>query len=308
MITSILSIAPLTLLLAAIIVPAAHSAPLVSTGDLAPAAPAPPVNSLGLYFDLTFITFEYSLGSTGYRATPTLRSFPNGQPTATTVASPSFGSPGTGFQSELPAGQTFSTSGSSIYPAFNPYKAELNSSGWTLTTGTDTATPTLYTFDVNASALGEFGAIPARIGAGFQGATFMNGASPNFTFTGPASFDSVVLNLFNFTESGQDQDSGFLSAGITSHTFGNPLGNGDYFLVISYFKDFSGSVTTTTPTGAGNNLLPNWGGVVGARTVVQDYVTFNVVPEPSVSLLLAGALGMFASKRRGGGAIAARKG
>ena len=69
-------------------------------------------------------------------------------------------------------------------------------------------------------------------------------------------------------------------------------------LVISYLKDFSGGVTTTTPTAAGNNPLPNWAGVVGARTVVQDYVSFIVVPEPSVSLLLAGALGMFASNRR----------
>ena len=130
MINPIRSLASLALLLAAITLPSTHAASLLSAEYPAPDAPAPPTNNLSLYFDLTFITFQYSPVA-GYLARPDLRSFPNGQPTATSVASPGFVANGNGFHSELPAGQNFSTSPSPFFPAFNPYKAELNSNGWT---------------------------------------------------------------------------------------------------------------------------------------------------------------------------------
>lgn len=246
--------------------------------------------------DLQFNTYQDDPIFNGYVAFPDLSSQSDPQPNRTDVASPTFAMNGNGFHSELPGGQNFTGGGSLIYSSFSAYAAELNSSGWKLTTDADTGSANTYTFDVNAAAITAFGAVPALIDPGFQGFSFAEGSSPTFTWTGPTGFDSLDVNLYNLSDPNANQGMS-LSANALSYSPAVPLSAGDYQFYVTYTKDVSGAITATTPVDQNSNQLSNWAGILSTSEKVSDRVTFTVVPEPGSALLFLGGAVVFAAAR-----------
>ena len=249
-------------------------------------ASATPVSSLGVNFDLHFSTDQSSVDA-DYAAFVTPTSSPGNQPTDTSDSSGSFDFFGTLFS----AGN--SSANSSNFSNFTAYKAELNSA-WTYQINSNTS-PTNFTMNVDASALGAFGSTPAHITNGIQGATFSS-SQPTITWTGPAGFNSILVIIHNLTDFSQDQQS--LAATATSFTPSTPLGNGNYVFTLEYFKNITGTIIASDPTN-GPNSLSNWTGATAAETL-SDTVTFTIaVPEPTSTALLAiGGLIALRRKRR----------
>lgn len=273
---------------------------IAAMGLSAHAAPIGLANSnLGVFAFLQYNTYQNQTFFNGYVAFPDLVSEPNGQTNQTTLESPGFVSNGSGFHSTLNPGETFAGGGSLIYSSFAEYKSELNTNGWRLTTNSDTISPTQYTLNVNASAVNDFATRPAVISAGINGATYQNGATPTFTWTGPTSgFTTLDVSLTDLDDSNQNQHVS-LDPAATSYSFPNPLTNGTYQLQVSYGTDGTGKVTASTPVDGMSNPLSNWDGVTGVNIQLNDTVQF-AVPEPTTGLLTAVAGTLLLRRRRAG--------
>jgi hypothetical protein len=247
------------------------------------------LSNLGIQLDLNYS--EFSDGTTELTATPFLQTEPNTQPTETTLSSG-----GGGLDSTLFGGATAGQAGGEVFNNFASLKTELNTPGWTITTGVDTAGPHPYNFNVNASTLSDFTTTPVQISPGISNATLPPGP-PTFTWTGPSGFDSVDVEAIYLADRALSQSEIGVAATTTTYTPSNPLIPGQYELVINYHKNISSGVTATTPMDSNNQPLTNWDGIVSSDEEITDSVIFTVVPEPASIALLAVA-GVFAFRHR----------
>lgn len=246
--------------------------------------------TVGLNLFLKYNTYQDQPGFDGYVLFPNLHAEPS-RATLTSLSSPT----GT-FLTNLNPGETFSGASSGVIADFADYKALVDTTGWTFTIDADTATPTTYLFDVLASGLTDWATVHAVLAAGLQGATYLPGSSPTFTWTGPSGFDHVTVGLsgMNF---GEYMD---LAPGATSYTTMASLAPGDYTFNVNYVMDLFDNppLTVTTPMD-GAVPFADWNGLEGLQVSVFDQVTFTVVPEPgSAALMALAAGGLFAFRRR----------